>query len=228
MDSTSKEYWIDRFSKYNAPENIETHPPKNKEWYEDIKIPKDLAFNEISEPKELTPISAVIKSNFVFSPEAKMKIYAKARGIDPSRYSIQDNEIVFKGDDDKIYKEEASGVLPEIRKFALETATDPLTYFTGGAGYAARKIGAKASKVVMSEVASSIAAELLRQKVGEDVFDDKMSGEEKALSIGTTVGVGLGMEGIARGGKKLLSKSIEKIRGGNTEKVKKILSDTGV
>jgi len=144
MDSTSKEYWIDRFSKYNAPENIETHPPKDKEWYEDIKIPKDLAFNEISEPKELTPISAVIKSNFVFSPEAKMKIYAKARGIDPSRYSIQDNEIVFKGDDDKIYKEEASGVLPGIRKFALETATDPLTYFTGGAGYAARKIGAKA------------------------------------------------------------------------------------
>ncbi len=46
-----------------------------------------------------------VKSGFVDDPIAKIKIYAKARGIPANRYRIVDGEIVYRGNDGKWYQE---------------------------------------------------------------------------------------------------------------------------
>ena len=129
--------WSDEFlsSGGNQPEKIRT----GTKWSEDFLSPQPevqrtfTPTEEVStitgQPiKEFTPtgqeptgFGTLVKTGFVDDPQTKINIFAKARGISPDRYSIINGEIVYRGDDNKLYPETQDTPGAKLKRFAGET-----------------------------------------------------------------------------------------------------------
>ena len=124
------------------------------------------------DPIKKTAISDIIKAGYVRDPESKIDIYAKGRGIDPSRYKEVDGKIVFLDPEDKLRSEKTSGLISGAKRFGLETITDPATII-GSAGLLG---GGLAGAVV-----GGVAGESIRQKVAQDFLDEPTTFGERAI-----------------------------------------------
>jgi len=211
--------------------------PQNYSQDEDI-YGKELSPLEINNPEKSTSTSTIALTNLFKDPQNKIKVYAKSRGIPIEKYTIIDDEIVFQGDDGKLYREESSGALPWAKRTAIELGTDPTTWMGAGAGGIATKAGSKiAGKVgkgllnIGAEAAGATLGELTKQQTAASMGEDRPA-KEDIFDIGMTVGTGLGTQGVLKGTKWAGDKVIDFLNiptpGGNKKKIAKILNDAGV
>ena len=234
VEMTDPSYWENKFdlSKTTSQKTINrTDPAYWENKFKSINKKEEDSTNiEILNPEETTDLKTIALAQYIFNPKKKIDLYAKARGISPERYSIIDNEIVFRGNDGKIYREESSKILPTIARFGTETLTNPITYLPIGAGLVARKAGMKAISTIGAESAGAALGTLGEEYIGEKFFENKPKTiSERAIDIGTNVGTGLALEGLVRGTIKLGKGALQNfLPSSGVSENRKILKDLGI
>jgi len=201
----------------------------------DLTLKKDDKRINIQNPKKTTNTNAIMKANLVRDPNTKIEIFANARGIPASKYKIINDEIVFEGEDGNTYREERSGFLSGLRRFGIETATDPATLGAAAGVAAATGVGLPAAGA-MGATAAMLGAgigESGRQLVADQVYDEQRPMTKNVQDIGLTAAItGAGealAPGMSRAIKKITPNWIHKKRNWSepTKKAAKVLEKTG-
>lgn len=166
--------------------------------------PLNSVFTDISKGGNAAGIDTEYRAGFVDDPKAKIEIYSKARFPDLSqeerfnRYGIHEGEIVYQGDDGKVYYE------------------TPDKFINRAARFIAQEGFSKAPEWVMSALGSylggwkgatggAMAGEGIRKTIGKQVYGEDQSAIDWAADIGTAGGAALLGEGVAAGVSKGLN-----------------------
>jgi hypothetical protein len=167
---------------------------------------------------------AHVKAGFVDDPITKMKIYAADRfpqltlSQQLERYNIVEGEIVYEGDDGKLYSEAPDMFHNKLKRFLGETTAN-----------LPADVGATAGAVVggiPGAVAGGMAGELVRKSVGGLVFDEKQDIMDYTTDLTLTGGlaaVGAGTGSVAA---RKTSKTMATVTGGRKgRRLSKLLGD---
>jgi hypothetical protein len=208
-----------------------------KEWLSESQglpkaqfVPRELTPVPVSDPEESTSIPTIALASLVKNPEAKIKIFAKARGIPIEDYGILNDEIVFRGPDNNLYREETSGFFPAVKRVGVQMLSDPATAGAVVGGV----LGSPGGPVgtVAGEALGGAMGEVGRQQIAEKFMGEKRTSEENAIDVGTTVGLGLAGEGVMRAGKWGVKKALKNVNLPTTARLKEItygiLSKAGI
>ncbi len=149
------------------------------------------------------------KTSFVDDPQAKINIFAEARGISPDRYRIIGGEVVFKGDDDKWYSETKQTTFGKLKRTVAETAGDLPELV--GAGVGAITAG------VPGVLAGSVAGRATKQAIGQLVFDEPRTAKQNVRGLLRAELLGT----VGAGGGKALVKGIDVGRRGMASRLLK-------
>jgi hypothetical protein len=148
-----------------------------------------------------------IKQGFVDDPETKMKMYADARfpNLQPkerySKYGIVDGEIVYVGDDGKLYPEHNPNITGALKKMAASTVADGPGMVLSGIGASAGGGTGPLAPLVSPALAALGAAggEGYRKAVGSLVFDEPQTTGENIVDMGFQAGSALAGEAMGKG-----------------------------
>ncbi len=151
----------------------------------------------------------LIKSGFVDDPAAKIKIFAKDRGIDPKRYRINNGNIEFLNSANKWQREESELPIDRLGSGIIKGVTNPGAIL-GTVGAMGGPIGA---------VAGAVGGEGIRKGIGGAVL-----GEEQT-TLGNLVDVGL--EGLLAAGGELFGALNKGVAQGIKSKIAKITGGKG-
>lgn len=147
-----------------------------------------------------TGFGTLIKSGVVDDPQTKINIFAKARGISPDRYGIVDGEIVYRGDDGKLYPETKKTFSGKIKRFAGETI-----------GHTPGIVGGTIGAATGPGTSALLAAggEGIRMSVGSLAFGEPQTATGNILGMGTEAAISAG--GTFAGGK--ITQAIDATKG---------------
>ncbi len=149
---------------------------------------------------------ALYDAGFVDNNEAKFKIFAKARGIDPSKYESKNGKIWFQGEDGNMYPETPKELDSLIKKLVSELPSEGLPDVGAGVGTALAG--------VPGAVAGAAGGEFIRKQVGK-LKGDKQSVMDYAGDMGLQALFAGFDSTIAKGlMSKLNSRKIKKATGG--------------
>jgi hypothetical protein len=112
---------------------------------------------------------ALSKAGFVDNNEAKFKIFAEARGINPSRYEEKNGKIWFEGDDGNMYPETPKEFDSIIKKMVAELPSEGLADIGAGIG--------AASPVPGGAVLGAAGGEFIRKQIGGAMGDEQTAGD---------------------------------------------------
>lgn len=184
---------------------------------------KKLFEQEIIDPDRKTGIKEIMLSSLVRDPESKIDIYAKGRGISPERYSVVDDNIVFLDPKDQLRREKSKGIIPTVKRYGLETLSDPAT-IGGAIGMATGTATGGPVAGLGGAIAGAAAGENLRQQIAASISGEELSVEEKRKQIITAGGLEAAGLGIGKGLSKGIGMAVRGLRG-PASKATKRLSD---
>jgi hypothetical protein len=151
--------------------------------------------------KTVADFKTLTKAAMVDDAETKLRIFAKARfPKDPEavhRYGIIDGEVIYLGDDEKLYRESPKGFLSGAKEFAAGVSGAALPIAGGAIG---GSVAAPGLGTVAGAVMGAAGGEAARKLLGGLVFDEPATTEgvlksmaaEGAWSLGgALVGKGL-------------------------------------
>lgn len=157
-----------------------------------------------SESDRAADVSDIAVASLANDPQARIRFFAKERGIPEDRYRIVDGEIVYQGDDGNWYREvpdpslsdpmtilqrSALGVgdaIPAVTGAAAGIASAPLL-LTGPAGMA----GSMALTGAAAGAGQAGREFLAEQFVGQEPSVERMASEGAAAALGQGIGAGL-------------------------------------
>lgn len=155
-------------------------------------------------PSESASFKTLTKAAMVDDQHTKLRIFAGDRfPNDPKavdRYGILDGEVIYAGDDGKIYKETPTGFLGSIKEAAANLAGKSPTIAGATAGAISGAAGGPFTAIPMA-IAGGMGGEGLRKTVANVALDEpqtpvgnfkSMAGEGAQAAIGEFMGAGLG------------------------------------
>ena len=131
------------------------------------------------------------KAGHVDSMKSKIKIYSKARGISEDRYGVHEGEIVYLGDDKKLYRETPDSWWEQIKRFSADT------------GAHAPSIGLSIILGVISgpggAAIGAAGGEGYRKVIGATAFDEEQTAKENIKGMATEGALAFGGDVAGRG-----------------------------
>lgn len=178
---------------------------------DDVPLNSVITKEMMGEQKDSAGFMTNLFAGTVDNPETKIKIFSASRFPDMTpeereqRYGIHNGEVVYLGDDGKLYRENAKTWMQGIKKFAAQTGAHLPSIIMGSLGAAGGVTGAAGGAAV---------GEGIRQKIGMHFFGEKQDPVENVAKIaqegvlgaagevvgGAVVNKGLNYLGAKRGG----------------------------
>lgn len=158
----------------------------------------------ISDSSKAASLADIALASFANDPQARLRYYAKQRGIPESRYQVIDGEVAYQDDDGKWYRErpeeqlrdpktwaqslanQAGPALTAVPPAAVGIATSPLL-LTGPPGMAL-SMGATAATGAASQAAREGIAKAV---TGQEVSPGRVAQEGAVSALGQGIGAGM-------------------------------------
>ena len=156
------------------------------------KMPLDSVMTPVGKQTIGASFLTQLKTGLVDDPQTQMKIYAATRFPDLSeeerlkRYGIHEGEIVYLGDDDKVYRETPDTYWEKAKRFTAQEGAHLPSYLLGVLGFSAGGIGGAAI--------GAGAGEMIRKEIAGRVYEEPQTPAELGKSVTLEAALGAGGE----------------------------------
>lgn len=138
---------------------------------------------------EPASFKTLMEAGFVDDNDAKIKLFAEARGIDPKKYEVKDGKIWFQGSDGRMYPEIPREADVLLKKLAAELPAESLADIGAAVG---AFVGG-----IPGAIAGSAGGEGLRKQIGKYFFGDNQDALDYAQDMGVQALFGAVDAGVA-------------------------------
>lgn len=153
-----------------------------------------------SDSSKAASLSDIALASFANDPEARLRYYAKQRGIPESRYRIVDGEVAYQDDDGKWYREKPEALLRDPKTLVQGLANQVGPALTAVPPAAAGIVTAPLLLTGPAGLATSMGATALAGSVSQgarEFIANKVTGQEmsggRVIQEGATAALGQGI-----------------------------------